>query len=263
MYSKDHLLYLRNIKKHKLVVIFFQLLIIVLFLVIWQLLADYKVINTFISSSPKEIIKSIIELYITNNLFNNIGVTIYETIISFSLGTFIGLLIATGLWWNKTIAEIFDPYLTIINSLPKVALGPIIIIWIGANIKSIITMALLISVIVAIINIYQGFISTDKIKINMFKSFGANKTQIFFKLILPSSIPNLINVLKVNISMSLIGVIMGEFLVSKEGIGYLITYGSQVFNLDLVMAGIIILCIVATIMYYIINYISKKLIKNI
>src|SRR5574344_1310810 len=262
MYSKEHIDYLKNIKKKKLFIRLFQVLILILFIVIWQLLADFKLINTFISSSPKMILETLNGLS-KAELFKHIFVTIYETIISFGLGTIIGFMIASILWWNNTIKRIVDPYLTIINSLPKVALGPIIIIWFGANIKSIITMALLISVIVAIINIYQGFISTDKIKINMFKSFGANKTQIFFKLILPSSIPNLINVLKVNISMSLIGVIMGEFLVSKEGIGYLITYGSQVFNLDLVMAGIIILCIVATIMYYIINYISKKLIKNI
>ncbi len=151
-----------------------------------------------------------------------------------------------------------DPYLTILNSLPKIALGPIIIIWVGAKVSSIIIMALLISLIVAIINIYEGFINTDILKISMLKSFKASKLQIFFKLILPNSISNIINVIKVNISMSLIGVIMGEFLVSKEGIGYLITYGSQVFNLDLVMTGILLLCIIATIMYYLINLIAKK-----
>lgn len=258
MYSKEHQKYLKQIKKHKLFILSVQIIILFIFIFAWQLLADKQIINTFITSSPTKMINSIINLYKTNNLFKHIWITIYETLISFSLGTLIGLIIASILWWNKTIAEVLDPYLTIINSLPKVALGPIIIIWVGAKISSIIIMALLISVIVAIINIYEGFINTDILKINMMKSFGANKWQIFTKLILPNSLPNIMNVAKVNISMSLIGVIMGEFLVSKEGIGYLITYGSQVFNLDLVMSGIFLLCIIATFMYLVVNSISKK-----
>ena len=178
-----------------------------------------------------------------------------------TLGTIIGIIIASLLWWKKTVAEILDPYLTVLNSLPKIALGPIIIIWVGAKMSSIITMALLISVIVAIINIYQAFITTDTLKINMLKSFKANKKDIFFKLVLPSNLPEIMNVLKVNVSMSLIGVIMGEFLISKEGLGYLITYGSQVFNLDLVMTGIFILCIIAMIMYFIINLTTNILLN--
>ena len=169
---------------------------------------------------------------------------------------------ATILWWSKRTERIIEPYLTILNSLPKVALGPIIIIWAGAGIKSIIFMALLISLILTIINVYDGFNNTDLIKIKLMKSLGAKKYQLFFKLIFPNSIASIISALKVNVSMSLIGVIMGEFLVSKAGIGYLIMYGSQVFNLNLVISGIMILCIVSAIMYYLVCYIEKKLIKN-
>ena len=181
--------------------------------------------------------------------------------ISFSLGTGLGFLIATVLWWFPFLAKVLDPYLTILNSLPKVALGPIIIIWAGAGKNSIILMALFISVIITIMNVYQSFIETDTYKIRLLQSWKATKWQIYQKVIMPSSLQTILNTLKINISMSLIGVITGEFLVSKEGIGYLIMYGSQVFNLDLVMTGIIILAIVATIMYYMINYIEKKTIK--
>ena len=261
MFSKEHNNYLKKIKKHKIFIISMQILIIVLFLLLWQYLTDKNLINIFITSSPKRIIKTIIELYKSNNLFKNIFITTYETFLSFSLGTIIGIIIASLLWWKKTVAEILDPYLTVLNSLPKIALGPIIIIWVGAKMSSIITMALLISVIVAIINIYQAFITTDTLKINMLKSFKANKKDIFFKLVLPSNLPEIMNVLKVNVSMSLIGVIMGEFLISKEGLGYLITYGSQVFNLDLVMTGIFILCIIAMIMYFIINLTTNILLN--
>lgn len=262
MYSIEHKLFLKTIKKNKIFILVTQISIILLFIILWQILADLKVINTFISSSPKQVINTIVSLHKTNNLYNHVWITIYETLVSFSLGTIIGILVASLLWYNKFIAKVIDPYLTILNSLPKVALGPIIIIWCGAGMKSIILMALFISVIITIINVYQGFINVDDNKIKLLKSLGANKLQIYFKLLLPGSFSNIISTLKINISMSLIGVIMGELLVSKEGIGYLIMYGSQVFNLSLVMTGIIILCIVSTIMYYLVYLLEKKLTKK-
>lgn len=262
MYSKEHIKYLKKIKHEKIIILFIQIFLSILFFVIWQLLADFKIINTFVSSSPTRVIDTIIKLHQTNNLYQHIFTTVYETVVSFTLGTFIGIIIAAALWWNKFIAKILDPYLIILNSLPKVALGPIIIIWIGAKTGSIITMALLISVIVTIINVLQGFNETDPVKVKLMKSLGASKGQTFFKLVLPSSFNNIISALKINVSMSLIGIIMGEFLVSKKGIGYLIMYGSQVFNLDLVITGVIILAIVSAIMYYIVYYIEKRLVKN-
>ena len=148
-----------------------------------------------------------------------------------------------------------------LNSLPKVALGPIIIIWVGANLKSIIVMALLINLIISIITIYNGFIQTDKNKIKLLESFNANKLDIIKKLVIPNSLVTIISSLKLNISMSLIGVIMGEFLVSKSGIGYLIIYGTQIFNLNIVMSGVIILIIISYILYKIISIIENKLLK--
>ena len=165
------------------------------------------------------------------------------------------------MWSNNFLAKVLDPYLTILNSLPKIALGPILIIWVGANNKTIIVMALLISTITTIMNVYQSFISTPKDMIKLFKTLKATKTQIFFKLILPYNYSNIISSLKVNLSMSLVGIIMGEFLVSKQGIGYLIVYGSQVFNLNLVMSGIIILCLITILLYLLLLYIEKRLIK--
>lgn len=260
--TKEHINYLKKIKRNNLLIKLTQISILILFIIIWQLLSDYKIINPFIFSSPKKVIECLISLHNANNLYNHIFITIYETFISFLLGTLLGILIASLMWWNKFLAKVIDPYLTVLNSLPKVALGPILIIWVGAGMQSIIVMALLISTIITIINVYQGFISVDPIKVKLMKTFRANKSQIYTKLILPATLPNIISCFKVNISMSLIGVIMGEFLVSKEGIGYLIMYGSQVFNLDLVITGTIILCIVAVIMYYLVLLIEKKLVKN-
>jgi len=262
MYSEEHKIFLKNIKRKKIFITITQILILILLTLIWELLAKYEIINTFISSSPTRILNTVIDLYDKGNLFKHIWITLYETIISFGLGTLLGIIIAIILWWNNFIYKVIDPYLTVINSLPKVALGPIIIIFFGANINSIIIMALLISVIVTIITVYNGFNETDSNKIKLLKSFTATKWQIFKMVILPSSYPTIISSLKINISMSLIGVIMGEFLVSKEGIGYLIMYGSQVFNLNLVMSGIIILMIVSIIMYKSVSYIEKILVKK-
>lgn len=258
-YSQEHQEYLKKRKKTRRNVLLTQIMIIILFLIGWQVLASFELINTFMSSSPFDVIKTIVNLFQTNQLWNHIWVTTYETILSFFLATIIGIGCATILWWNPFLAKVFDPYLTILNSLPKVALGPLIIIWVGASMNSIIFMALMISAIITIINIYNGFINVDSDYIKLLRSFHADKKQIFFKLILPSNKENIISSLKINISMSLIGVIMGELLVSKEGLGYLIMYGSQVFNINLVITSVVILGVVSYFMYYLVTLLERKL----
>ncbi len=260
-YSKEHLEYLKQIKRKKIFIMIMRISIIVLFLVGWEVLARLNLINTFLSSSPSKVISTIDSLIQESNLFSHIGITLFEVIVSFLVASIIGVLVATILWWNDTIAKIVDPYLTILNSLPKVALGPIIIIWVGASTNSIIFMALLISTFISIINVYNGFISTDIGFINLLKSLNASKKQIFLKVILPSNYKTLVNCLKINISMSLIGVIMGELLVSKKGLGYLIMYGSQVFNINLVITSVVILGVISYLMYFIISKLEEK-IKN-
>ena len=261
MYSDEHLLYLKRRKRIKICIIITQISIILALLSIWELLARLDIINTFLFSCPSNVLKTIGSLCQSNNLFQHILITTYETIISFLIASIIGIGVATILWWNKFIAKVIDPYLTVLNSLPKVALGPLIIVWIGASTNSIIVMALMISAITCIINIYNSFISTNKNYIKLLQSFNASKLQIFFKVILPSNINSIMNTSKINISLSFIGVIMGELLVSKKGLGYLIMYGSQVFNINLVISSIFILGILSCLMYYIIYYIEKKITK--
>ena len=261
MYSKEHLEYLKKIKKKKRFIITIQFLIIISFLLIWQLIADYKIINTFLFSSPKNIFNTLLNINLSE-LINHIGITFYETIISFLIASILGLIIASILWLNTTIADILDPYLTIINSLPKVALGPLIIIWVGASINSIIVMALMISLILSIINIYNSFLSTDKNYIILLKSFKTTKLKIFTKVVVPSNLKNIFNAFKINISMSLIGVIMGELLVSKKGLGYLIMYGSQVFNINLIITSVFILGVLSFLIYYALSLIEKHFFKS-
>ena len=262
MYDKEHREYLRKIRLNKFLVHLVQLLIIMVFVFLWEYLSNKGIINSFIYSSPSKALNTIYDLYLDENLFVHIWVTVYETFISFSLATILGTVVAIILWYSEFVYRVVEPYLTVINSLPKVALGPIIIIIFGANINSIIIMALLISLIVTISNVYNGFVNTDGNKIKLMNSFNASKWQILWNLVIPNNYHVIINSLKINVSMSLIGVIMGEFLVSKEGIGYLINYGSQVFNLNLVFGGIIILLVVSYVMYIMVVYIEKILIRN-
>ena len=260
--SKEQKNYLKKIKKNKLLIIGVQFVLVLFFLLLWQICSDKKIINPFIFSSPKRIIETTISLYQSYDLVAHILTTLYETILAFGLGIGLGFVIAIFLYEFKFLAKIVDPFLTMLNSLPKVALGPIIIIWAGANMRSIIVMALLINLIISIITIYNGFLNTDAYKIKLLQSFGANKLQILTQLVIPASYSTIISSLKINISMSLIGVIMGEFLVSKKGIGYLIIYGTQVFNLHIVMSGIVILILISFVLYQLIDKLEKKLLKE-
>ena len=256
--SINQIKYLKKIKRKKIIISIIQIMLLVLFILIWELLSSKEIINSFIFSSPSKIVKCIIDLYKNNNLFYHLYITLKEVLISFILGTVIGFIGAIIFYYVDILKKIFDPYLNLLNSLPKVSLGPLLIIWLGANTKSIIMMSLLINTIVTLITIYNGLINTDEYKIKMFKTFKANKLQTLLYLILPTNKETIISSVKLNISMSLIGVIMGEFLVSKAGIGYLILYGTQVFNLNLVMSGIILIMIMSFIIYEIISIIEKR-----
>ena len=258
--SENRKKYLRKIRNNKIAVHITQILILVIFIVVWEVLANVGVIDSFLASQPSRIVNTFLNLT-NNDLIEHLKITLIETFSGFSLGTILGVIIAIILWWSPFISKVAEPYLVILNSLPKVALGPIIIIWVGAGMPAIIVMALAISLIVTILDILNGLVNTDTEKIKMAKTFNANKFQILTKVVIPSNISTLFNTLKVNIGLSLVGVISGEFLVSKGGLGYLIVYGGQVFKLDLVMTSVIILGVVAALMYEGIEILQRKVIK--
>lgn len=246
--SKDRRVYLRKQKMNKITILTVQILLVVGFIAIWEILANLGIIDSFIASQPSRILKTFMNLS-NNDLLTHLGVTCFETIVGFGLGAVLGILIAIILWWSNFLSKVADPFLVVLNSLPKIALGPVIIIWVGAGMGAIIVMALAISLIVTVLEILNGFLNTDKELLKMAKTFNASKMQVLTKIVIPANISTFINSLKVNIGLSLVGVISGEFLVSKAGLGYLIVYGGQVFQLDLVMTSVIILSIVAAIMY--------------
>lgn len=254
--------FLNDLKIRKTRILLTQIFIVLAFIILWEALARFGIINSFITSQPSRIWNTLSD-FSSNNLLNHIGVTCFETIIGFLLGSFLGTFMASILWWSKFASEVSEPFLIILHALPKVALGPIIIVWAGAGMPAIIVMALAISTIVTILEMLNGFKTTDKNLIKMATTFGAGKWQIFAKIVFPSNIKTLINSMKVNIGLSLVGVISGEFLVSKAGLGYLIVYGGQVFKLDLVMTSVLILGIVAAILYKLVECLDKIIQKYI
>jgi NitT/TauT family transport system permease protein len=259
--SKDRKLFLRRVRIRKTTILLVQVFIVTLFFAAWELAANFGLIDSFLTSQPSRVVKSIVNLYREGDLFKHVGVTCLETVFGFVCGTILGTIIAIILWWSDFISRVAEPYLVVLNSLPKIALGPIFIIWIGPGPAAIIVMALAISLVVTILEVLNGFLAADQEKIKLLKTFGANKWQVLIKVVLPSSFPTLINVLKINVGLSWVGVIVGEFLVSKAGIGYLIVYGGQVFQLDLVMTSVIILSVAAAIMYQGVVYIERILVK--
>lgn len=251
--------FLRKVRIERTATWIIRFLILILIFVFWEIAASLKLIDPFVTSQPSRMMRTFLNLYHEGKLFMHIGVTLLETVAGFVIGTILGTFIAIILWWSDFTARVLEPYLVVLNSLPKVALGPIFIIWIGAGPKAIIVMALAISLIVTILEVLNAFIHTDEDKIKLVKTFGANRLQIFLKVVLPSNIPAMINALKVNVGLSWVGVITGEFLVSKAGLGYLIVYGGQVFQMDLVMTSVIILAAAAALMYQGVVWLQKRL----
>lgn len=211
--SDEHVAYLRRLKRHNRFIIAMQLAILVAFIGLWQLFGDLGIVNTFIVSAPLRVLKTLARLNASGELFVHIGVTMLETIAGFTVGTLVGTLIAVLMWWSKTLSRILDPYMVVLNALPKIALGPIIIVWVGAGMEAIIVMALLISTIVTIMTVLAGFNEISAEKQLLMRTLGANKMQTFLKVILPASVPTIIGALKLSVGMSWVGVIVGEYLV--------------------------------------------------
>ena len=256
--NTEHDLYIKKVKKQKRKITFFRIFILLFLIGLWEFAADTSIIDPFLTSSPRRIIKCLLTFINNGTLFSHILISCYETILGFILGTFLGTLIAIILWWFPFASKVLDPYLVVLNALPKVALAPIIIFWAGNGLKSIIVIALLISIVTTIISVYTGFTEVDNEKLLLMKTFQATKLQTLRYLIIPYSIPIIISTLKISIGLSWVGVIMGEFLVARKGLGFLIVYGGQIAQLDMVMMSIIILSFIAFIMYKLVAICEKK-----
>ena len=256
--SKAHAQYLRRIRRDARTVVLCRVAVLLGFLSLWEIGADLGWFDPFILSSPSRVLKTIVRLYADGSLWLHVGTTLLETVLGFLFGTLLGALFAVLLWWMPKLNRILDLYLVVLNALPKIALGPVLIVWIGAGTASIVVMGILVSLVVTTVTVLSGFLAATDEKQLLMRTLGATKLQIFCKVVLPAGVPDLISALKISVGMSWVGVIVGEYLVSKAGLGYLIVYGGQVFKLDLVMASVTVLCVLAALMYYAVAFLEKK-----
>jgi NitT/TauT family transport system permease protein len=257
-----HKNYLHSLTIEKRWVRFYQLVIFLVFFTGWEISSQQRWIDPLLFSSPSKIWNLFLEKFQDGSLLSNLGVTLTETIFGFILGTLLGTLLAALLWWSPMFSKIIDPYLVILNAMPKVALGPILIVALGPGYPSVIAMGAIISVIITTLVVYTSFKEVDPNYLKVLQTFGATRFQCFKEAILPASFPTIISTLKVNVGLSWVGVIVGEFLVSSRGLGYLIIYGFQVFNFTLVFLSLLVIAVVATIMYQLVELLEKKLIKE-
>lgn len=250
--------YLSNCRRIRV----FQITIFILFIGIWELGADVGFFDAFVFSSPSRVVKTIYDMGKSGILFYHFGITLAETLLSFLFVNIFGITIAVLLWWNNNVSKVLEPYLVVLNSLPKSALAPVFIVWLGNNMKTIIIAAISVSIFGTIITLYTDFKSVEEDKIKLIYTLGGTKKDVLRRVVLPSNIPSMISLMKVNIGLSLVGVIIGEFLAAKAGLGYLIIYGSQVFKLDYVIMSIILLCILAVVLYKALSLLEERCAKR-
>ncbi|MBO1005889.1 ABC transporter permease [Pseudogracilibacillus auburnensis] len=254
--------YLRKIKIEKRIVTFWQIVLFLLFLSLWEIASRLHLIDPLLFSSPTKVSSLLYEKVLDGSMLNALQVTLFETVLGFIIGTVLGIILASILWSSVRLAKIADPYLVIFNAMPKVALGPIIIVAFGPGYLSIIMMGAIISVIITTLVVYSAFNEVDPNYEKVLKSFGATRRQCFKEAIFPATLPTMISTLKVNVGLSWVGVIVGEFLVSNKGLGYLIIYGFQVFDFTLVMSSLVVIALLAAIMYKIVEKLESWLIKH-
>lgn len=250
--------YLRECQKESRVIRCWQWVIMVLFLGFWELGARTGFINDFVFSSPSRVVETIVSMAKDGSLWYHTGITLAETFLSFFLILIFGMGIAVLLWWNTRLSGVLEPYLVMLNSLPKSALAPVFIVWLGANMKTIIVAAVSVAVFGTVLTLYHSFAETEEDKLKLITTLGGTKKDILTKVILPGNIPTVISLMKVNLGLALVGVIIGEFLAAKAGLGYLIIYASQVFKLDIVITSIFILCVISVLLYHGIAKLEKK-----
>ncbi|MEN2768318.1 ABC transporter permease [Ornithinibacillus xuwenensis] len=263
--KEDHFLleaHKRKLKREKRIVWIWQVVILVAFFGIWELASKLNWVDPLLFSSPSKVYNVLIDKLSDGSILSHAQITLFETVLGFIIGTILGIIIASILWSSTRLSNIMDPYLVILNAMPKVALGPIIIVALGPGYISIIAMGAIISVIITTIVVYTGFREVDPNYEKVLKSFGATRWQRFKSAVFPATLPVMISTLKVNVGLSWVGVIVGEFLVSKEGLGYLIVYGFQVFDFTLVMASLILIALFAAVMYKIVEQIEGWLIRH-
>ena len=263
--SAAYVTWLRSERRARVVTHGAQASLLIVFLLLWELLPRWHVINPLFTSYPSALWPTFVDLLKDTPQQAGLGrhalATTLATVIGFGGAMFLGTSIAAALWWWQGLYRVLEPYLVVANAIPKTALVPIFYIWLGAA-QSVYAMSLAISLFITILVIYNGFQNIDPNKIKLAQTFGATRAQVLTKIVLPGSVPTLLAALKVTAGLSLVGVVVGELQSANLGLGYLIQYGSQTFKMNIVMTAITLLVILSTVMYLAIGWIETAVMRR-
>lgn len=229
----------------------------------WEIGSRIGLIDPFFFSSPTAIFRTAVVKWQSGQLPRDILYTTSSTLLGFLLGTLIGSFAGLMFWFSRPVALVAEPWLVILNALPKLALAPVMVIIIGIGFASKVALAFLMTVVVAAMSAYGGVQTVDPALLTLLSSLGASKWQVFTHLVVPSSLPSMITGLRVNIALAMAGSIVGEFIASDRGLGRMIVYAGTVFDLPLVWVGVVVLSIVSILMYAAVVLTEKLLLRAI
>ncbi len=255
--------YRRNQRRRSWLVVGTQLILLAIFFGSWELAGRNRLIDVLLFSYPSKIVALLYENLMNGTLLPHIGATVFETFVGFVLGTLCGTLIAAAIWYSEFLSRVLDPFIVVLNSMPKVALGPLFIVGFGPGIFSIVAMTLAVTVIITTLVVYNSFKEVDANYAKLVRVFGGTQRDVFLKAIFPASVPTIVSTLKVNVGLAWIGAIVGEFLTSKQGLGYLIIYGFQVFNFTLVIGSLFVIALFATLMYQAVAWLESRFVRRL
>lgn len=260
--SAAQLQFIDNQKKKKKWIHIIRIVILVVFFAQWEITARTGLVDSFLFSSPSKVVKTVMDLSQGGAIWYHTGITLLETLTSFLFVCVLTIGIGVLLWYSEKASKVLEPYMVVLNSIPKSALAPLFIVWFGANKKTIIITGVTLAIFGSVLSIYTSFMNIEEDKYKLVYTLGGTRIQVLTKIILPSTIPMMINLMKVNIGLCLVGVIIGEFMAAKSGLGYLIIYGSQTFKMSWVISSIMILCVIAILFYQGIGLLEKRILKN-
>ena len=237
--------------------------ILVAFVALWEIAAMTGLIDTFFWSKPSAIASTMVIFFTEGNAVTDIVYTFRSTILGFILGTTLGAVLGMSFWWSRNYALIMQPYVICLESIPKLALAPLIILVFGMGLSSKVAIATALTLVVSTLTAYSGVQAVDRDQEKLFYSLGASRWQVFTKLVAPSCIPWIISILRVNIGLALTGSIVGEFVASQYGLGRTILYAGQTYEIALVWVAVIVLSALSMIMYVAVSWLERYLQKGI
>jgi NitT/TauT family transport system permease protein len=227
------------------------------FFAAWEIGVRAGWISAFLVGSPLGIFTLAFKMLASGQLLSDTWYTLFEALLGFVIGTIFGSLLGLALWYSAFVARLVEPFIVAINSVPKIALAPIVVLWFGTGLISKVMLSVSLTAIVALIAAYQAAKEADVDLQSLLTSMGADKHQVFFKAVVPSTLPSIIATFRINIGFGLVGAVVGEFISSQRGLGHMIYTASSLYDLDSVWVGLFTLMVVGFILYYVIDTIER------